>query len=95
VARLWSVRGADLGVAQHVEGDGKSIHPLFEQRLDRLRRHVAPVKPVPPVVNDGIDARISDPPFDDDADGVDVVNDDFARRQMMTGGDQPIRQRGA
>ena len=34
-------RGADLGVAQHVERDRETVHPLLEQRLDRLRRHVA------------------------------------------------------
>src|SRR5205814_10084958 len=32
---------ANLGVAQHMKGDGKPIHPLFEQRLDRFGRHVA------------------------------------------------------
>jgi len=30
-----------FGVAQHMKGDGKSVHALFEQRLDGLRRHVA------------------------------------------------------
>src|SRR4029079_17449238 len=34
-------RGADLGVAQHVESDGEAIHPLFEQRLDRLGGNIA------------------------------------------------------
>src|ERR1700712_649203 len=34
-------RGADLGVAQHMKGDGKTIYPLFEQGLDRFRRDVA------------------------------------------------------
>ena len=29
-------RRPDLGMAQHVEGDGETIHPFFEQRLDRL-----------------------------------------------------------
>jgi hypothetical protein len=49
-------RGADLGVAQHVEGDGKAIHPLFEQRLDRLRRHVAAGKAGAAGGDDRIDA---------------------------------------
>ena len=88
-------RGADLGVAQHVEGDGKTIHPLFEQRLDRLRRHVAAGETGAAGGDDGIDALVGDPSLDDDADRIDIVDDDLARGEMMTGRGQPLRQRGA
>ena len=88
-------RGADLGVAQHVERDRKTVHPLFEQRLDRLRRDVAAGKAGAAGGDDGIDARIGDPAPDDDADRIDVVDDDLARRQMMTGARQTVRQRGS
>ena len=40
MARLCTVE-APILAWQHVEGDGKTVHPLFEQRLDRLRRRVA------------------------------------------------------
>jgi hypothetical protein len=45
--------------------------------------------------NDRIDAGIGDPAFDDDSDRIDVVDNDLARGQMMTGGRQPLRQRRA
>src|SRR5882672_7320408 len=51
-------RCADLGVAQHVERDGETIHPLFEQRLDRLRRHVAAGEAGAAGGDDGVDAGI-------------------------------------
>ena len=73
--------------------DGETIHPLFEQRLDRLRRHVAAGKAGAAGGDDGIDARVGDPAFDDDADRVDVVDDDLARRELVTGGGEPIGQR--
>src|SRR3954453_12158110 len=57
-------RGADLGVAQYVESDGKAIHPLFEQRLDGLRRDVAAGKAGAAGGDDRIDAGIGDPPLD-------------------------------
>src|SRR5947209_18068425 len=50
--------GADLGVAQHVEGDRETVHPLFEQRLDRFRRHVAPGEAGTAGGDDGIDAGV-------------------------------------
>src|SRR5207248_9951566 len=59
---------ADLGMAQHVEGDGKSIHPLFEQRFDRFGRHVAAGKTGAAGGDDDIDACIRNPPLDDAAD---------------------------
>src|SRR5260370_17563539 len=59
-------RGTDLGVAQHMEGDRKSIHPLFEQRLDPLRRDVAAGKAGAAGGEDGIDAGIGDPSLDHD-----------------------------
>src|SRR5260221_8025231 len=78
-------RGADLGVAQHVEGDGKTVHPLFEQRLDRLRRNVAAGKAGAAGGDDRVHPWIGDPSLDDDADRIDVVDNDFARREMMSG----------
>ena len=88
-------RGADLGVAQHVEGDGKAIHPLFEQRLDRLRRHVAAGEAGAAGGDDRIDVAIGDPFFDEDADRVDLVRDDLARREVVTGRGKPLGQRGS
>src|SRR2546430_12021697 len=54
---------ADLGMAQHVEGDGKTIHPLFEQRVDRFWRHVAAGEKGAAGGDDDIDARIPHPPL--------------------------------
>ena len=54
-----------------------------------------PVKPVPPVVMIASTPAIGDPAPDDDADRIDVVDDDLARGKMMTGRRQPVRQRGA
>ena len=88
-------RGTDLGVAQHVKGDGETVHALFEQRLDRLRRDVAAGEAGAAGGDDGVDAGVGDPSPDDDADRVDIVDDDLARRQPVTGGDEPLRQRGA
>ena len=68
-------------MAQHVKGDRKTVHPLFEQRLDRLRRHVAAGKAGAAGGDDDIDAGVGDPSPDDDADRIDVVDDDLARRQ--------------
>src|SRR6266700_6147401 len=69
-------RGADLGVAQHVKGDGETIHALFEQRLDRLRRHIASGKTGAAGGDDGVDARVSDPCPHDVADLLDIVGRD-------------------
>src|ERR1700742_4988531 len=77
-------RGADLGVAEHVKRDREAVHPLLEQGLDRLRRDVAAGKTRTAGGDDGIDAGIGDPSFDDDANRVDVVDDDLARRKRMT-----------
>src|SRR5882672_5851207 len=88
-------RGADLGVAQHVKRDGETIHPLFEQRLDRLRRDVAAGEAGAAGGYDGIDAWIGDPFPDDAADRLDVVGDDLARRELVTGGREALRQRGS
>ena len=82
-------------MTQHMERDRKAVHPLFEQRLDRLRRHVAAGETGAAGGDDGIDARIGDPSLDDDADRIDVVDDDLARGKKMTGRRQPLRQRGA
>src|SRR4030088_3598355 len=63
-------RGADLGVAQHMECDGKTIHPLFKKWLDRLRRYVAPGETGAAGGYDRIDSRIGNPLFYDSADRV-------------------------
>src|SRR5271155_4628512 len=54
-------RGADLGVAQHMKGDGKAIHSLFKQWLDRFRRHVATGEASAAGGNDSIDASVGNP----------------------------------
>src|SRR5438477_4883136 len=66
-------RGADLGVAQHVKGDGEAIHPLFEHGLDRLRRYVAAGEAGAAGGDDRVDAWVGYPSFDDDADRVHVI----------------------
>ena len=82
-------------MAQHVEGDGKPIHPLFEQRFDRFGRHVAAGKTGAAGGDDDIDACIRNPPLDDAADRVEVVDDDLTRREMVTGRGETFRQRRA
>ena len=82
-------------MAQHVKGDRETIHPLFEQRLDRLGRHVAARKTGAAGSDDGIDARIGDPSRDDAADRLNVVGDDLARREFVPGIGEPLRQRGS
>ena len=88
-------RGADLGMAQHVERDRETVHQLLEQRLDRLRRHVAPGKTGTARGDDDIDARIRNPFPDDATDRLDVVGCDLARRETMTGRGEPVRKRGS
>ena len=88
-------RGADLGDTQHVKRDGKSLHPFFEQRLDRLRRHVAAGEAGAAGGDDGIDLWVGDPSLDDDADRVDVVDDDLARREQVTARNHALGQRRA
>src|ERR1700691_5912443 len=66
-------RRADLGMAQHVKGDGKAVHPLFKQWLDRFRRYVAAGKAGTPGGDDGIDALVGNPSLDDDGDRIDVI----------------------
>ena len=81
-------------MAQHVKRDGETVHPLLEQGLDRLRRHVAAGKAGAAGGDDGVDARFGDPSFDDGSDRVDIVHDDLARSENMTGRGDPVRQRG-
>src|SRR6266404_2418093 len=88
-------RGADLGVAQHVKRDRETIHPLFEQRLDRLRRHVATGEAGAAGRKNDIDTGIGDPSLDGAADRLDVVRDDLARRKLVAGGGEAFRQRGS
>src|SRR5258708_13488698 len=72
-------RGADLGMAQHVERDRKAVHPLFEQRLDRFRRHVAAGESGAAGGDDGIDAGVANPAPDDGADPLPVIGDGLPR----------------
>ncbi len=78
-----------------MKGDRKTVHPLFEQRLERLRRHVASGKAGAAGGDDHIDTVVGDPAPDDGADRVDVVGDDVARGEVVTGGREPVGQRGA
>src|SRR3954453_23138224 len=80
-------RRADLGVAQHVERDRKAVHALLEQRLDRLRRDVAPGEAGAAGGDDDIDAGIRDPAADRAADRLDIVGDELARGEMVPGRD--------
>ncbi len=88
--RRWRDSGsssADLGVAQHVERNRETVHALSEQRLDRLRRHVAPrVKPVPPeVVKTTSTPAVLAPASDHGGDRFAIVGDDLARCKLMAG----------
>ena len=60
----------------------KTVHPLFEQRLDRLRRHVAAGETGTAGGDDRVNAWIGNPALDDHADDVHVVDDDLARRRL-------------
>src|ERR1700733_10127058 len=82
-------RRPDLGMAQHMKGDGKAVHPLLKQRLDCFRRYVAAGKAGPAGSDDGIDAFVRDPALDDDADRIDVIDDDLPRGELVPGGDDP------
>ena len=73
-------RGADLGVAHHQEQGREAVHALLEQRLDRLRRHVAAGEAGAAGGDDHVDRRVGDPVFHLRADLLDVVGDDGARR---------------
>jgi hypothetical protein len=73
-----------------VKDNGKSIHALFEQRLDRFRRHVAAGEAGAAGGDDDVDARIGDPRPDDGADRFDVVGDDLACRQSVPRRGQPV-----
>src|SRR3569623_114521 len=77
-------RGADLGVTQHMKGDGKAIHPLVEQRLDRLGRHVAPGEAGAARRHHHIDAVVGDPLLQLRPDLFDIVGNDLARGEMMS-----------
>ena len=66
-----------------MEGDRKAVHPLFEQRLDRLRRDVAAGKAGAAGGDDDIDAAICNPAADDGANGLDIIGDDLARGEVM------------
>mgnify|MGYP003694111325 CR=1 FL=1 len=60
----------------------KTVHPLFEQRLDGLRRHVAAGETGTAGGDDRVNAWIGNPALDDHADDVHVVDDDLARRRL-------------
>ncbi|MEY9659953.1 hypothetical protein ABH980_006960 [Bradyrhizobium ottawaense] len=72
-------------MAQHVEGDGKTVHALLEQGLDRLRRDVASGEAGAAGRDDDVDAAICDPAANDGADRLDIVGDDLARGETMAG----------
>ena len=88
-------RGADLGVAQHVEGDRKAVHPLFEQRLERLRRHVAAGEAGAAGGDHHVDVRIGDPDLHLRLNAFDVVRHDVAGREPVARRGQPIGERCA
>src|SRR3954467_7712004 len=54
-------RRTDLRMADHVKRGGETVHPLLEQRLDRLRRHVAAGKAGAAGGYDNVDALVGDP----------------------------------
>src|SRR5882724_9573415 len=51
-------RCSDFGMAEQMKRNGKPIHTLFKQRLDRFWRDIAAGKPCPTCGDDRIDRRI-------------------------------------
>src|SRR4051794_33315221 len=78
-------RSADLVVADAVEDRAEPVHALVEQRLDRVRRHVATGKPGAASGEDHVDLGILQPALDRGADLLGVVGDDGALDQDMAG----------
>src|SRR6185437_12937225 len=88
-------RGADLGVAEQMKGDRESVHALFEQRLDRLRRDVAPREAGTAGGDDGVDTLISNPSSHHRADRLDIVLHDLARGELVAGRGETVDERGS
>src|SRR6476646_1170254 len=78
-------RGADGLEAHHVEQRREAVDLLLEQRLDRLRRHVALGKASASGGDDHIDLRILDPLLSLLADVLSVVRHDRSRRDLVAG----------
>ena len=78
-------RGADLVVADQVEDGREAVHPLVEERLDRFRRDVAPGEAGAAGGDDRVDRRVGDPSPDLAADLADVVGDDSAIGENVSG----------
>src|SRR5262249_5703264 len=77
-------RGADLAEAPHVEDGGEALHALLEQRLDRLRRHVAASEAGTAGGDHDVNHRIGDPLFHAGANQLDIVGDDGAVGDRVT-----------
>ena len=68
-----------------MEDHGEAFHLLLQKRLHRLRRHVAAREPRATGGDHDVDARIVDPALHLDADRLDIVGDDGALGDLMTG----------
>src|SRR5579872_465141 len=88
-------RRADLRKTYHQKQRRERVHLFLEQRFDRLRRDIAAGKAGTAGGDDDIDHRIFDPGFDAGADRLDLVGDDAALGDEMTGGDNALRQHRA
>jgi len=76
-------RGADLGVAQQVKRRWKTRPSAFSNSGSIASGvTIAAGEAGPAGGDDGIDIRIGDPFFDDDADRLNIVDDDFACRSL-------------
>ena len=94
VARRLDRRRADLASLTNRK-HRESLHPLLEQRLDRLWRHVAAGEAGAASGDDHIDQLVGDPGLHPRADFLDVVGDDAALGHDMAGGADALGQRRA
>src|SRR5579871_903211 len=87
-------RRADLAERNLMEGDGKSVHALFEQRLDRFRRDVPPGEAGAAGGDHDVDFLIPDPRLYLGADRFYVVLHQRARGEFVARAlDTPLQER--
>ena len=73
----------------------EAVHALLEERLERLRRDVAPGEAGAAGGDDDVDRRIGDPAPHDGADVVDVVRHDLARGETWPASRDALGERVA
>ena len=88
-------RGRHLGERDHVKHRREAVDLLLEQRLQGLRRHVAPGKAGAAGGDDDIDGRVGDPGLHLGPDLRHVVLDDCPPGQLVARGSDHLGERGA